>query len=94
MKVTDTKLRKAKPQETAYKIQIGENTYLEVMPSGYKAWRMRFLNPDTGKDSKFTFGEYPAISLSQARALAAEAKRQVKAGFSPVERRKAQARQN
>lgn len=94
MKVTDTKLRNAKPQDKAYKIQIGENTYLEVMPSGYKVWRMRFLNPDTGKDSKFTLGEYPAISQPQARALAAEAKKQVKAGFSPVERRKAQARQN
>lgn len=94
MKVTDTKLRNAKPKDAPYKIQIGDNTYLEVMPSGYKVWRMRFLNPDTGKDSKFTLGAYPAISQPQARTLAAEAKKQVKAGFSPVERRKAQARQS
>lgn len=93
MKVTDTKLRNAKPKDAPYKIQIGDNTYLEVMPSGYKVWRMRFLNPDTGKDSKFTLGAYPAISQPQARTLAAEAKKQVKAGFSPVERRKAQALQ-
>lgn len=93
-KVTDTKLRNAKPKDTPYKIQIGDNTYLEVMPSGYKVWRMRFLNPDTGKDSKFTLGAYPAISMPQARALAAEAKKQVKAGFSPVERRKTQALQS
>ena len=62
MKVTDTKLRNAKPKDAPYKIQIGDNTYLEVMPSGYKVWRMRFLNPDTGKDSRFTLGAYPAIS--------------------------------
>ena len=94
MNVPDTRLRNAKPSEKPYKIQIGDNTYLEVMPSGYKVWRMRFLNPDTGKDSKFTLGEYPAISQPQARILADEAKKQVKAGFSPVERRKALARQH
>lgn len=90
MKVTDTKLRNAKPTDKPYKIQIGDNTYLEVLPSGRKVWRMRFINPDTKKDSRFTLGEYPAISQPQARALATEAKKQVKAGVSPVYQRKAQ----
>lgn len=93
MHVPDTKLRSAKPKESPYKIQIGSNIYLEVLPNGRKVWRMRFINPDTKKDSRFTLGDYPAISQPQARMLAHEAKQQVKAGFSPVERRKTQALQ-
>lgn len=36
MAVSDTKLRNAKPEEKRYRISVGSNVYLEVMPSGLK----------------------------------------------------------
>lgn len=84
MNVPDTKLRNAKPAKTAYQIQIGGNTFLEVLPSGAKVWRMRYLKPDTKKPTRYTIGKYPDITQPQARKLAQEAKQLVKRGIDPT----------
>jgi len=64
--LTDTKLRTAKPAEKPYILQDGSGLYLEVRPSGAKFWRYRYwLTPE--KDGRYTIGEYPAVSLAEAR---------------------------
>ena len=88
MAVPDTKLRNAKPQANDYRIQIGGNTYLDVLTTGTKVWRMRYLKPDTKKPAIYTIGDYPAISQPQARNDADHAKRLVKQGLDPTEYRK------
>ena len=88
MAVPDTKLRNAKPQTNDYRIQIGGNTYLDVLTTGTKVWRMRYLKPDTKKPAIYTIGDYPAISQPQARNDADHAKRLVKQGLDPIEYRK------
>lgn len=85
--LTDTKLRNAKPTEKAYKLQDGQGLYLEIRPSGSKFWRYRYWKPD-GKDGLYTIGEYPAVSLSDARKEREWAREQAKQGMNPTDVKK------
>jgi hypothetical protein len=40
--ISDVVLRNAKPQDKAYRLQIGANCFLEVLTDGVKLWRMRY----------------------------------------------------
>jgi hypothetical protein len=40
--LTDTQCRTAKPKDKPYKLPDGKGLYLEIKPSGVKAWRYRF----------------------------------------------------
>lgn len=58
--LTDTQCRNAKPREKLYRLADGKGLYLEVKPSGVKAWRYRFELASEGerKESMFAIGEY------------------------------------
>lgn len=87
--LTDTKLRNSKPAEKPYKLQDGQGLFLEVRPSGSKFWRYRYWKAD-GKDGLYTIGEYPAVSLSDARKEREWAREQVKEGRNPTQVREAE----
>ena len=87
--LTDTKVRNAKPAEKPYKLQDGQGLYLDVRPSGAKIWRYRYWKAD-GKDGLYTVGEYPAVSLSDARKERELARQQVKDGRNPTQVREAE----
>ena len=91
MAIPDTKLRNAKPQAKDYRIQIGGNTYLDVLTTGKKVWRMRYLKPDTKKPAIYTIGDYPDISQPQARFEADRAKQLVRRGLDPTAHRQQEA---
>lgn len=61
--------------------------YLEVMPSGAKLWRMKFMQA-SGKESRFSFGRYPEFSLAQARAARFAIRQQKAAGIDPTQARR------
>jgi integrase len=75
--LTDMRVKNAKPKERPYKLADGGGMYLEITPSGSKLWRMKFVQ-SSGKESRLSFGAYPEVSLTQARAARAAA-RQLKA---------------
>ncbi|GGE61184.1 integrase arm-type DNA-binding domain-containing protein [Massilia psychrophila] len=75
--LTDMRVKNAKPKEKPYKLADGGGMYLEITPSGSKLWRMKFMQ-SSGKESRLSFGAYPEVSLTQARAARAAA-RQLKA---------------
>ncbi len=87
--LTDTKVRNAKPAEKPYKLQDGQGLYLDVRPSGAKIWRYRYWKAD-GKDGLFTVGEYPSVSLADARKEREWARDQVKQGLNPTQSREAE----
>jgi integrase len=87
--LTDTKLRNAKPLANPYKLQDGQGLFLEIRPSGSKFWRYRYWKAD-GKDGLYTIGEYPDVSLSDARKAREWARDQVKQGLNPTEVKKAE----
>lgn len=61
----------------------GNGLFLEVRPTGLKKWRVDYTRTD-GKRSLITLGDYPAISLQQARLKRDEIKAQVSEGLNPV----------
>jgi integrase len=75
--LTDMRVKNAKPKAKPYKLADGGGLYLEVTPSGSKLWRMKFMQ-SSGKESRLSFGAYPEVGLTQARAARAAA-RQLKA---------------
>ncbi len=86
MALTDTRIRAAKPQERPVKLADGGGLHMEVRPTGSKLWRFRFRLH--GKENVFALGEYPAVSLANAREARDEAKGLVKQGINPADQRK------
>lgn len=88
--VSDVKLKSAKPEAKPYRIPVGENVYLDVLPNGRKVWRMRYLKPPAKKPAIYTFGDYPDIPLKEINGLAKTVKEQVKQGRDPTAYREQQ----
>jgi integrase len=90
--LTTKSIEAAKPAATRCELPDGgcRGLYLITQPSGIKSWACRFrLN---GKTSKLTLGQFPAVSLAEARKLAATAMEQVARGIDPAaEKREAKA---
>lgn len=83
--LTDAHCRAAKPKEQLYRLNDFRGLYLEVKPNGVKAWRYRFKL--AGKGSWFALGDYPSVSLAEARDKCEEARKLVKQGINPVQNR-------
>lgn len=88
MKLTDTAIRKAKAMGKTQKMPDGKGLRLEITPAGSKIFKYRFKIQ--GKDSDFVIGEYPTISLAEARVLRDEARALVKQGINPNDQRRKQ----
>jgi len=86
--LTDTKLRTLKPRETAFRVADSNGLCIEVRPTGSKVWRYRYRH--AGKASITTLGEYPAMTLAEARAERDRARALVKKGTSPSHAAKAE----
>lgn len=73
MKLSDIACKNAKPKEGQYKLFDGGGLYLLVRPNGSKLWQLkyRFLN----KEKTLSIGQYPLVSLAQARTARDDAKR-------------------
>ena len=90
--LSDTKIRKAKPQDKMYKMFDGNGLYLEVKPNGRKVWRIKYRF--NGKEKTYTIGDYPQISLSEARNISRDVKQKVLEGIDPVEARAEKKKRN
>ncbi|WP_114259428.1 tyrosine-type recombinase/integrase [Acinetobacter baumannii] len=83
--LSDSKIKTLKPTEKMYRILDAERLYIEVRPSGKKIWRFKYtLN---GKEGTISFGEYPSVSLAEARKRKEDAKVLLAKGINPVEDR-------
>lgn len=81
-KLTARKVETAKPGRHG----DGAGLWLIVSDAGARRWAYRFTI--AGKVSELGLGSYPDVSLSEARDMAAEARKLSKAGKSPVEARR------
>ncbi len=73
MKLSESKVRAAKPQAKRYRLTDGAGLVLDITPAGKKVWRFRYQRQ--GRDVAVTLGEYPAITLLEARQAALDLKR-------------------
>jgi integrase len=93
-----TNLKSARSVQTITDVgyhRCSPGLYLQVAKSGTKSWLFRFKSPVTSKQREMGLGSLDITSLSQARNLAIEYRRQLLEGVDPLEeqRRNKQARQ-
>ncbi|MFA9499107.1 tyrosine-type recombinase/integrase [Mannheimia sp. E30BD] len=67
-KLTNTQVERLKYSENGKnEYTDGGGLFLQLYPSGVKVWRFRYNHPQTKKRTKHTIGNYPAVSIAQAR---------------------------
>lgn len=81
--LTDTKLRHLKPKAVVYRVADTNGLCIEVRPSGSKLWRYRYRH--AGKASMAALGEYPLMTLAEARAERDRLRALVKGGANPTQ---------
>ena len=92
MKLTDTAIRKAKPQAVPYRMADGGGMYIEITPSGSKYWRMAYRF--CGKQKTLALGVYPDVTLADARERRAEARKLLANGADPSAVKQTQKKQS
>ena len=93
MPLNDRQIRNAKPAEAGKKAKLfdGGGLYLEVTPAGGKIFRLKYRIG--GKEKTLTIGKYPAVSLSEARQAAENARRLLVSGQDPSEAKQQEKRE-
>lgn len=81
MALTDSTVRHAQAREKSYKMADSGGLYIQIVPSGGKHWKMKYRFE--GREKKLSFGEYPRVSLRDARDLRDEARAQITKGIDP-----------
>ncbi len=81
-KLTDLKIRQAKPAEKPYKLFDGGGLFLLVQPNGSKLWRLKYRFG--GKERLLSIGSYDrGVSLKKAREERSQALEQLVEGIDP-----------
>ena len=88
--LTDKRIAALKPKAGRYSVHAGSGLYLEVWPSGAKSWRLRFTQDR--RRQRINLGRFPEVNLAAARAKQDRLTQAIRAGRSPAEERRNQAR--
>lgn len=86
-KLNDKAVSAAKPRDKDYKLADGDGLFLLVKSNGSKLWRLKYRVG--GKEKLLSFGQYPTVSLKDARESTQEARKLMTKGFDPMEQKKA-----
>jgi len=87
MKLTNTTIRAAKPTSVQQKLFDGKGLFLLVSPTGSKIWRFKYQFQ--GREKLLSLVQYPDVSLKDARAKVADARKILANGGDPSATRKA-----
>ena len=88
--LTDLAIKRAKSVATPRRLFDGYGLYIEILPSGGKFWRFRYRSG--GKENTITFGPYPIVTLSEARARRTDARRLLSEDIDPLKQRESEKR--
>lgn len=87
VRLTDIKVKTAKPKEKPYKLAAGRGLHLLVKTDGSKHWQFRFRFD--GKENTLAIGRYPEVSLANAEKKATSSLELLAEGINPSENKKA-----
>jgi integrase len=85
-RLSDAKIRRAKPGTKPYKLYDGDGLFLLIHPNGSRYWRLKYRA--AGKEKLFAIGVYPEVGLAEARAKTMDARRVIREGGDPVAERR------
>ena len=83
MPLTDATIRNLKPRDKPYKVSDFEGLFLLVKPTGSRLWHQKYRID--GKEKLLAIGQYPEVSLAQARQARDAARALLAAGKDPSE---------
>ena len=86
--LSDKQIKEAKPKAKDYKLTDGDGLGLIVSKSGRKRWVFAFISPNTGKLNNTGLGNYPVLSLVEAREKRTELKKLAMRGIDPITEKK------
>ncbi len=81
--LTDTQVKKAKPQASPYRITDERGLHIKVYPNSSKLWQLRYRFE--GKQKTASLGKYPDVSLADAREKRDDLRKGLVQGIDPVE---------
>ena len=82
--LTDSKCSGAKPKEKDYSLYDGNGLILYIRKSGTKVWRYKYKKAN-GKDGLMTLGNFPSLTLKQARDKRREYEKLLAQNIDPIE---------
>lgn len=82
--LTDSKCQSAKLQDKDYSLYDGNGLILFVRKSGTKVWRYKYKKLN-GKDGLMTLGNFPSLSLKQARDKRRDYEKLIAQDLDPIE---------
>jgi len=85
----ETVYRTAKAEKSLKRISDGGGLYMQITPDGRKSWRYQYTRPVVGGRNTLSLGDYPAVTVADARKARNEAKVLLGKGVDPGENRKA-----
>ncbi|CAI0831510.1 integrase domain-containing protein [Serratia fonticola] len=83
--LTNTEIKAARTTGKDLSLYDGGGLLLLVKSSGVKTWRFRYYHPNTKKRTTLTFGNYPTLSLAEARQMREETRTLLSRGIDPQE---------
>ena len=86
MPLSDLKIRKSKQKDKPYRLSDGLGLHIRIQPTGSKLWKFRYQF--MGKEKLLSLGQYPTVSLAEARAKRDDAKRLLADGIDPSVQKK------
>ena len=90
--LTDAKIKAVKAGAKDYRLGDSGQLYLQVTKAGGRLWRMNYTYGRNAqgkpKQKTLSFGAYPTVTLSQARAKRDKAKSLLADGLDPAEERR------
>lgn len=81
--LTNTEVERARPKEKEYNLVDGQGLSLRVKTTGAKTWIFNYYHPTTKKRTNFTIGNYPEITIAQARQQREEWRALLAQGIDP-----------
>ncbi len=88
MPLTVPQLHAVQPRAKPYKLADGLGLYVLVTPAGARLWRFKYRHG--GQERLLTFGRFPEVSTTKARAHRDDAREQLRAGLDPAAERRIQ----
>jgi integrase len=94
--LTHTRCLNAKPQPKEFNLSdpLSTGLALRVKPTGGKHWLFNYTRPFTKKRTNISIGQFPAVSLQDARLAAADYRTQLSNGIDPKLERDSLKQQN
>ncbi|BBJ94691.1 Arm DNA-binding domain-containing protein [Xanthomonas campestris pv. campestris] len=86
MPLSDAAVRNATPADKPVRLFDGGGLYVEISPKGAKLWRWKYRFG--GKEKRLALGVYPEVSLAEVRAQHLEARKVLRSGIDPGEKRR------